>query len=402
MILNDQALEHLLTDGENFHVELKETLQGDAPRAIREAICAFANDLPGAGTQGVVFVGVTDTGHPAGVEITDAILRQLADVKTDGQTVPPPSMVVEKRRLNGMDVAVVTVLPSDSPPVRYQGRIHVRIGPRRGTATAQDERILNEKRRALTTPFDIQPVPSVNLSSLNLRRFEEEYLPRAFHPDVLNANDRSTIERLAVTKMIVSADDTTPTILGLLVLGSRSRDDLSNAWMQFLRIDGLELSDDVMDAEEIDGSLTDMLLRLDEKLKAHIHTQVDLTTADTERRIASYPLAALQQVARNAVMHRTYEGTHAPVRITWFNDRIEIQSPGGPFGSVTAQNFGHDGVTDYRNPNLADAMKVLGFVQRFGVGIATARKALREAGHQDPEFLVDNSFVTAIVRGLRS
>ena len=46
-----QALERLLTDGENFHVELKETLQGDAPRAIREAVCAFANDLPGAGTQ---------------------------------------------------------------------------------------------------------------------------------------------------------------------------------------------------------------------------------------------------------------------------------------------------------------------------------------------------------------
>ena len=340
MILDDQALERLLTDGENFHVELKETLQGDAPKAIREAICAFANDLPGAGTQGVVFVGVTDTGHQARGEITDAILRQLADVKTDGQTVPPPSMVVEKRRLNGMDVAVVTVLPSDSPPVRYQGRIHVRIGPRRGVATAQDERILNEKRRALTTPFDIQPVPSVSLSALNLRRFEEEYLPRAFHPDVVNANDRSTIERLVVTKMIVSADDTTPTILGLLVLGNRSRDDLSNAWTQFLRIDGVKLSDDVMDAEEIDGSLTDMLLRLDEKLKAHIHTQVDLTTADTERRIASYPLAALQQVVRNAVMHRTYEGTHAPVRITWFNDRIEIQSPGWPFGSVTAQNFG--------------------------------------------------------------
>ena len=60
------------------------------------------------------------------------------------------------------------------------------------------------------------------------------------------------------------------------------------------------------------------------------------------------------------------KGTNTPVRITWYNDRIEIQSPGGPFGSVTAQNFGQDGITDYRNPNLADAMKVLGFVQRFG------------------------------------
>ena len=402
MRLDDQELERLLTNGESFHVECKETLQGNAPKAIREAVCAFANDLPGSGKQGVVFVGVTDDGRPAGGEITDALLRQLADARTDGQTVPPPSMFVEKRCLNDMDVAVVTVLPSDSPPVRYQGRIHVRIGPRRGIATAQDERILNEKRRALITPFDIQPVPSVDLSALNLRQFEEEYLPRAFHPDVLDANDRSTAERLAVTKMIISAADTTPTVLGLLVLGKSPRDDLPNAWIQFLRIDGLELSDDVIDAEDIDGSLAGMLSRLDDKLRAYIHTRIDLTTADTERRIASYPLVALQQVVRNAVMHRTYEGTHTPVRITWFNDRIEIQSPGGPFGSVTEENFGRDGITDYRNPNLADAMQVLGFVQRFGVGIATARRALRDAGHPDPEFLVDYGFVTVIVRGLQS
>ena len=35
-------------------------------------------------------------------------------------------------------MAVVTVVPSDSPPVRYEGRVWVRIGPRRGWATAQD------------------------------------------------------------------------------------------------------------------------------------------------------------------------------------------------------------------------------------------------------------------------
>ncbi len=98
---------------------------------------------------------------------------------------------------------------------------------------------------------------------------------------------------------------------------------------------------------------------------------------------------------------REYD-TYAPVRISWFNDRIEIQSPGGPFGIVTPGNFGRAGVTDYRNPNLADAMKVLGFVQRFGVGIAIARRALRDEGHADPEFLVNEMFVTAIIRGKQS
>jgi len=77
---------------------------------------------------------------------------------------------------------------------------------------------------------------------------------------------------------------------------------------------------------------------------------------------------------RNAYMHRSYEATNAPVRVYWFSDRIEIHNPGGPFGSVTVENFGQPGVTDYRNPNLAEALRALGYVQRFGAGIAIARK----------------------------
>lgn len=399
MRLDDRELERLLIQGESFRVEYKETPRGDNRNAIREAVCAFANDLPGSGQPGIVFVGVTDDRQPTGLEISDEILRLLSDIKTDGLTVPPPSMFVEKRHLYGSDVAVVTVLPSDSPPVRYRGRIHVRIGPRRGLATAQDERILNERRRAAGIPFDIQPVPGTTLSELNLRRFGEEYLPRAFDTEVLDTNERSEVERLAATKMIASADDDTPTILGLLTLGKSPRDYLPNAYVQFLRINGTGLADPIIDEESIDGPLAEMLRRCDDKLKAHNRTAVDLTTAVTERRVTTYPLPALQQIVRNAIMHRTYEGTYSPVRITWFNDRIEIQSPGGPFGIVTPGNFGRAGVTDYRNPNLADAMKVLGFVQRFGVGIAIARRALRDEGHSDPEFLVDERFVTAIIRG---
>ena len=40
-----------------------------------------------------------------------------------------------------------------------------------------------------------------------------------------------------------------------------------------------------------------------------------------------YPIVALQQLARNAVLHRSYENTHAPIRLYWFEDRVEIQNP---------------------------------------------------------------------------
>jgi ATP-dependent DNA helicase RecG len=97
-------------------------------------------------------------------------------------------------------------------------------------------------------------------------------------------------------------------------------------------------------------------------------------------------------------MHRTYEGTNAPVRIHWFSDRIEILSPGGAFGQVNRENFGDPGTTDYRNPHLAEAMKNLGYVQRFGIGIEIARKELEKNGNPPPEFVVEDTFIMAIVR----
>jgi len=131
---------------------------------------------------------------------------------------------------------------------------------------------------------------------------------------------------------------------------------------------------------------------------AHNRVRVDITSGSIEKRTADYPLSALQQLTRNAVMHRTYEVTNAPVRVFWFNDRIEIISPGGPFGEVTAENFGRPGITDYRNRNLADAMKVYGLVQRFGVGISIAQKELATNGNPPALFEIQPTVVLCTVR----
>ena len=217
----DTTLEALLTDHESDRVERKESFKGKAPETVREAVCAFANDLAGHGTPGVVLIGARDDGGTVGLEVTDELLRQLADIKTDGNIAPPPTLLVEKRRLRGHDLAVLTVWPCDTPPVRCRGRIHVRWGPRRGLASAQDERILNERRRHRDRPFDVQPVPSATIQDLDRLRFDQEYLPSAVAPDVLAANERSLGERLAATKMILSEAEAIPTVLGLPVVGAR-------------------------------------------------------------------------------------------------------------------------------------------------------------------------------------
>ena len=361
MRLDDSVLKELLRGGESDRVEFKETFKGSAPMTIREAICAFANDLSGHGEPGVVFIGVRDNGEIIGIQITDELLVNLAEMKTDGNIVPLPTMTVEQRTFDGQDVAVVTVQPSDSPPVRYRGKIWVRTGPRRGFASSQDERILNEKRRFGDSPFDIQPIPSTTMFDLNERQFKYEYLPNAVSPEILASNAPTRPEQLASTKMIASVADPKPTVLGLLVLGNSPIDVLPGAFVQFLKINGKELTDNVVDAVEIHGTLSEVLRRLDEKLQAHNYVAVDFTSGLIEQRKELYPFVALQQITRNALLHRTYENTYAPVRVSWFHDRLEILSPGGPFGLVTSDNFGQPGITDYRNPNLAEALKGIGF-----------------------------------------
>ena len=388
----------MLADVETDLVERKETFDGDAPNTVRQAICAFANDLPNHRRAGVIFVGARDDGTPTGLEVNDALLLKLAHCKTDGNILPLPTMTVHKHTFGGSDIAVVIVAPADSPPVRYRGRIWTRIGPRRAIASAQDERILNEKRRYGDLPFDARPIPAATLDDLDLRRFEFLYLPEAFSADVLARNDRTMQERLAATKMILSADEPTPTVLGMLVLGKAPTDFLPGAYVQFLRIAGEERGDPILDSARIDAPLGEAMAALDATLRAHVRTAVEVGTKRTEVRRTTYPLPALQELVRNAVMHRSYEGGNSPTQVYWFDKHIEIINPGGAYGDITPDNFGQPGLLAYRNPNLADAMRVTGLVQRYGLGIPLVRRELRNNQQPPPTYRVDNHWVSCSVQ----
>jgi ATP-dependent DNA helicase RecG len=394
----DAELLALLDDIESDRVERKESFKGDVPDRARQAVCAFANDLPNHKEPGILFIGAKDNGEIVGLPISDELLLQLADMKSDGNILPLPVLTVEKRILKGMEIAVITVIPSDMPPVKYKGRIWIRTGPRRAIANEQEERILNEKRRYNTRFFDMYPVLSASLSDLSKTIFEGEFLPAAFAEDVLADNHRTYEERLASCKMILSPDDTTPTTVGILTLGKTPQDFFPGACIQFLRIDGCDPADPVIDEAKLIGTIIDMMRRAEEKLMAHNRTAYDVTSAPAHIITQDYPPTALQQILYNAVMHRTYEGTNAPVRIYWYDDRIEIISPGGPYGNVTSENFGNFGITDYRNPNIADVLKTVGLIQGFGKGIMIVKSAMKRNGNPPPEFTANQSIVACTLR----
>jgi predicted HTH transcriptional regulator len=200
---------------------------------------------------------------------------------------------------------VIEVQPGPSPPVRFNGQVWIRVGPRRAIATADEERRLSERRRAGDLPFDSREAVGTTVDDLDLALFEREYLPSVLTPEVLEANDRTIGQRLA-----------------------------------------------------------------------------------------SLHLTSVDGVPTNA-------GSATPVRLTWYTDRIEIHSPGGPYGIVRVENFGQPGVTAYRNPVLAEAMRALGYVQRFGAGLPIARRALEENGSPPAEFIADPAYVGVVVWGAK-
>ena len=146
MLTHDQ-LSALLADLELDRVE--RTISTKDTDKFSEAICAFANDLPNHRQPGYLLVGVRDNGQRSGLKVTDELLKNLGAIRSDGNVLPQPAMNVAHFNFDDGDVAVVEVLPSDLPPVRYKGRVWVRVGPRKGIANEQEERILTERRIAV-------------------------------------------------------------------------------------------------------------------------------------------------------------------------------------------------------------------------------------------------------------
>ena len=110
-------------------------------------------------------------------------------------------MTVRKLRVDGGEVAVVEVRPSATPPVRFKGRVYIRVGPRRAIASLNEERRLNERRRSLDLPFDSRPIPGSSLADLDTYAFTAVLLPALLPPDVLADNERSIEQRLAALRL---------------------------------------------------------------------------------------------------------------------------------------------------------------------------------------------------------
>ena len=196
IMITKEELRQLLKSTETYRIE--RTVSTGNKDKFSEAICAFSNDLPGSHKNGYLIIGAEDDGEiKPSFKVTDALLKNIAALRSDGNILPIPTMSVDRYEFPEGELLVCEVQPSPMTPVRYRGRVFVRIGPRRDIASEDEERILTERRTANMATFDVTPCLRAKLSDLNVDMIRNGYLPKAVDADVLAADNRSLEEQMA-------------------------------------------------------------------------------------------------------------------------------------------------------------------------------------------------------------
>jgi ATP-dependent DNA helicase RecG len=391
-MISREELDKLLIGLEQDRVE--KTISTNDATKFGEAICSFCNDFPNHQKPGYLIVGVNGDGSMSGMSNNEEILQTLMDFRTDGRIVPPPVITVAGFEYPDGYVAVAEVLPSFQPPTRYKGKVCIRIGPRKGTATDIEERILSEKRSSFANSYDTLPCYDSSITDLGIDIFKLTYLPTAIDEESLIANGREIKEQLASLKFYDLKADC-PTNAGILMFGSRPNFFIPGAYIQYVRFTGIDEVSDFEYETKFEGDLTTQMRVIEEFIKSIIIKKV--LHAIGEDHQYNFPISAIKELLYNAIIHRDYQ-SNAPIKFYEFSDRIEISNAGGLYGKARPENFPKE--NDYRNPTLAEAAYNLGYVNRFNLGIQRATASIIANGNPAPKFLYDQptSFTAVIFK----
>ena len=123
--------------------------------------------------------------------------------------------------------------------------------------------------------------------------------------------------------------------------------------------------------------------------------QYEVIQGADRKRVEKIPEAAFREAVANALIHRAWD-VDSQIRVSMFDDRIEIVSPGGLPSGITAEEYLSGRLSVLRNRNLANVFYRLGFVEIFGTGI-TRIKHLYEEGLIKPDFEVSENTIKIVL-----
>jgi ATP-dependent DNA helicase RecG len=187
-----------------------------------------------------------------------------------------------------------------------------------------------------------------------------------------------------------------PRNFAILLFGREPQRFIPGVVSLFSVYSGRDRSDVHAERYELAGTVISQARRLNELLDVQSYTAFDKSGSDTPNAV-KYPKRALYEAMGNGLAHRDYEAMD-PTRVTVFENRIEILSPGTlPFGvDQEAFKAGH-ARPRWRNQALAWFFNRLQLAQAEGQGIPTILRSMKEEGCPPPRFEIDEATVLCVL-----
>lgn len=212
---------------------------------------------------------------------------------------------------------------------------------------------------------------------------------KAFRESRALANGRTEEEILELRHLGQrTSEGFIPNIAGALLFTKDPRSHFPGCRMRFMRFDGEHegVGDrfNVIKDIWIEGSVPRQLQEADKILENQLRDFSRLGPDGKFYTAPEYPRDAWYEALVNACVHRSYGLRHMHITIKMFDDRLEVESPGGFPPLVTPDNIYE--TQHSRNPHLMDAMYYLQFVRIANEGTRRMRSLMQEMGLPNPEF----------------
>ena len=397
-----EEIESRLRSGEDSGWEFKQVeFAGDRPRRPTrgdwaDEFTAFSN-----ATGGVVLAGVADDGNVIGmsrVQITN-LDSLLVEVSTD--TIKPPLRIrTHHKELSHGKLVLLVEVPEGDSVHESPGGCYIRVGASKRLMTG-DERLRLAQRRsqARFLWFDKQPVPETGFKTL----------AEALWKPLLSAEGAAEPEA-ALGKLALLEDDEAgvlrATVAGVLLCTPNPERWLPNACITATRYRGGDRASGQIDAQEITGPLNEQIAGA--VAFAARNMQVAARKDPARSDLPQYSEKALFEALVNAVVHRDYSMRGSKIRLSMFDNRVEIQSPGSLPNNLTVESMASRQST--RNEALTSVMARMPiggtrggedrryYMERRGDGVLIIQRETWELCGRYPEYeVVDDSEVLLVI-----
>lgn len=331
---------------------------------------AFANSAGGK-----LIVGVNDDKSIHGIADPLEQEERITSLISDSIT---PKVVpnIEIATVSGKSILLVEVFLSSGRPhyLNAEGPengVFVRLG---SSSRQADRHLIEELRRSVSgEDFDEMPMPELSKNQLDLDEANEFF----------DGIRKLTPKALLTLKWLKEHQGkTVPTKGGLLLFGKDKEQFFPDAWIQCGRFMGTTKSE-IFDHYHIHASLPRCVDEVMNFLKKHAFRGADLSQI-RRKDVWSIPLTILREIVINALVHSDYSQRGAPIRVAFFDDRIEVENPGILLPGMTIEDL-RQGVSKIRNPVIARTFMELSLVEQWGSGVPRVFEESEKLGLPTPK-----------------